>query len=88
MPLYAYECDVCHYEFERQQSFTDEPVRICPNCGEPSARRLIMPVGIIFKGPGFYVTDNRKTSSNGKGSSSSSSSGSKSKKSESTTAKE
>lgn len=67
MPLYAYECEACHVEFERQQSFSDDPIRVCPECGAPSVRRLIKPVGIIFRGPGFYVTDNRKASGNGKG---------------------
>jgi putative FmdB family regulatory protein len=86
MPLYAYECEACHYRFERQQSFSDDPIKVCPSCGEPSARRLITSVGIIFKGPGFYVTDNRKAPSNGKGSSTSSSPASKPKKAESATA--
>ncbi|RME45052.1 MAG: zinc ribbon domain-containing protein [Chloroflexi bacterium] len=86
MPLYAYECEACHFEFERQQSFADDPIRICPNCGEPSARRLIMPVGVIFKGPGFYVTDNRRTSNNDKKSDSGRSPASKTKESESKTA--
>jgi predicted nucleic acid-binding Zn ribbon protein len=40
----------------------DEPVKICPECGG-DVRRLIQPVGIIFKGSGFYVTDNRAKSS-------------------------
>lgn len=66
MPLYAYECEACHTEFERQQSFDDDPIRICPECGEPSARRLITSVGVIFKGPGFYITDSRKALSDGK----------------------
>ncbi|HHS98596.1 MAG TPA: zinc ribbon domain-containing protein [Chloroflexi bacterium] len=61
MPLYAYECEVCGVRFERRQSFSDEPVRTCPECGGP-VHRLVQPVGIIFKGPGFYVTDNRSSS--------------------------
>lgn len=48
--------------FERRQSFSDEPVKICPEC-EGSVERLIQPAGIIFKGSGFYVTDNRSKSS-------------------------
>lgn len=82
MPLYAYECEVCHYEFERQQSFSEDPIRTCPNCGEPAARRLISPVGIIFKGSGFYITDNRKASSDGKGADTDRSSTAKSKETE------
>lgn len=62
MPVYEYECDSCSLRFEKVQRFSDDPVRICPNCGE-SVHRVIQPVGIIFKGSGFYVTDNRGKSS-------------------------
>lgn len=91
MPLYAYECEACHVEFERQQSFNDDPISVCPKCGEPSARRLITPVGVIFKGPGFYITDSRKAPGDGKGPNGKSSDGSTSpasevKKSEGSTA--
>lgn len=62
MPLYAYRCDHCGVQFDRHQSFTDEPLRICPECGEPALRKLYQPVGIVFKGKGFYSTDNRSPS--------------------------
>ncbi|HEC35235.1 MAG TPA: zinc ribbon domain-containing protein [Anaerolineae bacterium] len=62
MPLYEYECKTCGVRFERMQRFTDDPVRVCPECGG-EVRRLIQPIGIIFKGSGFYVTDNRSSSS-------------------------
>ena len=58
MPLYEYKCQECGLRFERRQSFTEEPVRVCPDCGG-GVVRLIQPAGIIFKGSGFYVTDNR-----------------------------
>ncbi|MGD2177266.1 MAG: zinc ribbon domain-containing protein [Anaerolineae bacterium] len=61
MPLYEYECTSCGVRFERRQHMDDEPVRACPECGG-SVHRLIQPVGIIFKGSGFYVTDNRSKS--------------------------
>ncbi len=61
MPLYEYECRKCGVRFERRQSFTDEPVRTCPECGG-LVQRLVQPVGIVFKGSGFYVTDHRSTS--------------------------
>lgn len=66
MPVYAYECKECGVRFDRRQSFSDEPIRICPEC-EGSVHRLIQPAGVIFKGSGFYVTDNRgsKTASGG-----------------------
>ncbi len=61
MPTYQYICTKCNAHFELRQSFNDESVADCPKCrGE--ARRLFVPVPIIFKGPGFYVTDSRTTS--------------------------
>ena len=62
MPLYEYQCQECGLRFERRQHFSDEPVKICPDCEGPVVR-LIHPAGIIFKGSGFYVTDNRAKSS-------------------------
>jgi len=60
--MYEYECQECGLRFERRQSFSDEPIKICPDCNGPVVR-LIQPAGIIFKGSGFYVTDNRSKSS-------------------------
>jgi putative FmdB family regulatory protein len=62
MPIYEYECSLCHHTFERKQRFDEEPIAICPTCSGKS-RRVINSVPIIFKGSGFYVTDHR-TSSN------------------------
>jgi putative FmdB family regulatory protein len=62
MPLYEYECKACGKRFERQQHFADDPVETCPECGG-EVHRLMYPVAIIFKGKGFYVTDNRKSRS-------------------------
>ncbi len=62
MPTYQYKCETCGIVFERKQHFTDEPLKRCPEC-EGRVRRVIHPVEIVFKGPGFYVTDNRKASS-------------------------
>jgi putative FmdB family regulatory protein len=59
MPVYEYECTVCDVRFERRQQMEDDPVRLCPECGG-EVRRLIQPVGIIFRGKGFYVTENEK----------------------------
>jgi len=58
MPLYAYKCKDCETIFERQQRMSEPPIRECPEC-QGSVRRLINNVGIVFKGSGFYVTDNR-----------------------------
>jgi len=59
MPTYEYECGSCHHRFERKQRFDEEPVAMCPKCGG-KARRVIHSTPIIFKGSGFYTTDNRK----------------------------
>ncbi|GAB4418091.1 MAG: hypothetical protein Kow002_04880 [Anaerolineales bacterium] len=61
MPIYAYRCESCGIQFERQQSFNDVPLRHCPECETDSLRKVIGPVGIVFKGSGFYATDNRST---------------------------
>jgi putative FmdB family regulatory protein len=62
MSLYEYECKACGVRFERRQLIADDPVKTCPECGG-EVRRLLHPVGIIFKGKGFYVTDNPKARS-------------------------
>jgi putative FmdB family regulatory protein len=61
MPIYVYQCDTCGMTFERHQHITDEPLHDCPEC-EGHVHRVIQPVGVIFKGSGFYVTDNRAPS--------------------------
>ena len=61
MPIYEYKCDSCSFRFEKRQGFDDEPVAICPRC-ERLAHRVFHPAPVIFKGSGFYVTDNRKAS--------------------------
>ena len=62
MPIYLYECDSCGVRFERMQRMSDDPLTDCPEC-EGHVHRVIQPVGIIFKGSGFYITDNRQVSS-------------------------
>jgi putative FmdB family regulatory protein len=58
MPVYLYECESCGERFEAKQSFADTPLTVCPTC-EGSIHRVIQPVGVVFKGSGFYVTDSR-----------------------------
>ena len=62
MPTYVYACDTCGAQFEQFQSFKDEPLRTCPACAG-AVRRVFQPVGIVFKGSGWYITDSRKSSS-------------------------
>lgn len=60
MPTYDYRCDACGATFELFQSIKADPARLCPECGEEKARRVIgKGGGLIFKGSGFYVTDYR-----------------------------
>jgi len=68
MPTYDYECTECGHTFEYFQPMSDEPLSDCPNCGGKVKRLIGGGMGIIFKGSGFYVTDNRgKSSSNNNG---------------------
>lgn len=62
MPTYSYACTVCDHRFDVRQSFTDEPLKDCPVCFDSSLRKVIHPVGISFKGSGFYKTDSRSSS--------------------------
>jgi len=62
MPIYLYECGSCGVRFERMQRMSAQPLTDCPEC-EGTIHRVIQPVGVIFKGSGFYITDNRKGSS-------------------------
>ena len=56
MPTYVYACDSCGSQFERFQSFKDEPLQTFPSCAS-AVRRVFQPVGIVFKGSGWYVSD-------------------------------
>jgi len=59
VPTYEYQCPACDCTFERRQRFDDEPVAFCPQCAARS-RRVFHSVPILFKGSGFYCTDNSK----------------------------
>ena len=62
MPIYIYRCESCGVQFEKHQSFTDEPLKNCPECSEPSLRKVLTPAGIVFKGSGWYATDHKSAS--------------------------
>lgn len=62
MPIYTYRCENCGIQFERTQKFTDQPLTRCPECNKKSLHKVYTPVGIVFKGSGFYSTDNRSSS--------------------------
>lgn len=66
MPIYTYRCESCGVQFERNQKFTDAQLTRCPECGKKSLRKVYTPVGIVFKGSGFYSTDHRSPSGSGR----------------------
>ena len=67
MPTYDYECTECGYTFEYFQSMSDELLQECPKCGGKVKRLIGGGLGVIFKGSGFYVTGNKKSSSTSAG---------------------
>jgi putative FmdB family regulatory protein len=70
MPTYEYECRSCGSDFDVFQSMSDEPLKVCPSCGNAVKRKISSGTGIIFKGSGFYKNDSRKSSSASSGDSS------------------
>jgi putative FmdB family regulatory protein len=64
MPTYEYACTECGHRFDVVQSFSDEPLTTCPECGG-ALRKVFSPVGIVLKGSGFYKTDSRTTGPKG-----------------------
>jgi putative FmdB family regulatory protein len=65
VPTYTYRCTACSHQFDIFQKFSDSPLTECPECGSP-VRKVFQPVGIVFKGSGWYVTDSRKSDSDAK----------------------
>ena len=61
MPTYEYACRSCDEHFDVVQSIGDDPLTECPSCGGP-LRKVFGAVGVVFKGSGFYKTDNRGSS--------------------------
>ncbi len=60
MPTYTYRCKNCNHQFDIRQRMSDDPLADCPECSsEKSLRKVLNSVGIVFKGSGFYITDNR-----------------------------
>ncbi|AUZ87640.1 FmdB family transcriptional regulator [Arthrobacter agilis] len=76
MPMYAYACKDCGHAFDIQQSFSDDSLTVCPECGG-SLRKKFNSVGVVFKGSGFYRNDSRDTKTSTDAGSSSASSAAK-----------
>ena len=66
MPVYTYRCTSCGVQFDQQQKFTDSPLTRCPECSKKTLQKVFQPVGIVFKGSGFYATDHRSPSGQGR----------------------
>ena len=62
MPTYAYACKDCSHSFDIQQSFSEDSLTVCPECGG-RLRKKFNSVGVVFKGSGFYRTDSRDAAS-------------------------
>jgi putative FmdB family regulatory protein len=60
MPTYQYACIACEHAFEAVQSFSEDPLTICPEC-KGEVRKVYSSVGVVFKGSGFYKTDSAKS---------------------------
>jgi putative FmdB family regulatory protein len=60
MPTYEYQCGTCGNRFEKYQSFSDAPIKVCPECGN-EVRKVYSAAGVIFKGSGWYINDSRKS---------------------------
>ena len=72
MPTYGYRCTNCGHQFEIFQRMSDEPLKVCPNCSQSTLKKVLYPIGVAFKGSGFYTTDykgaGKSSSSSGNGS--------------------
>jgi putative FmdB family regulatory protein len=62
MPVYTYRCENCGIQFDQTQKFADDPLTQCPECKKKTLHKVYTPVGIVFKGSGFYATDHRSPS--------------------------
>jgi putative FmdB family regulatory protein len=82
MPIYGYRCEECGDKLEVFQSMSDAPLKVCPVCGG-HLRKLLYPVGVQFKGSGFYTTDYKNGGARAEASKSSDGSSGSGEKSES-----
>ena len=57
MPIYEYACKQCGHTFDALQKMSDDPLRDCPECGQPELRKLVSAPNFRLKGGGWYETD-------------------------------
>jgi putative FmdB family regulatory protein len=61
MPFYEYRCDNCEYQLEALQKISDSPLVDCPQCGQPTLKKLVSAAAFRLKGSGWYETDFKKS---------------------------
>jgi putative FmdB family regulatory protein len=88
MPVYTYRCTNCGFVFDQQQKFSDAHLTRCPECSKKTLQKVFQPVGIVFKGSGFYATDHRSPSGQSRSSSSTKANESNGEKATTTTTSE
>jgi len=77
--MYPYRCTTCSHRFEKIQSFSAEPEKVCPKCGNETLVRPLTAPRLQFKGAGWYINDYAPKSSEGSSESSAESEPSESK---------
>jgi putative FmdB family regulatory protein len=65
MPIYAYKCASCGHAKDVLQRMSDDPLTVCPSCGQATFQKQLTAAGFQLKGSGWYVTDFRGGSSTG-----------------------
>ncbi len=61
MPIYEYRCEACGHHLEAIQKLSDDPLKDCPECGQPALQKQISAAGFRLKGGGWYETDFKKS---------------------------
>lgn len=62
MPTYEYQCNECNVNYDLRQSFSALTTHVCEKCNKGTAKRILHPPTVVFKGSGFYVTDSKNKS--------------------------
>ena len=59
MPIYAYKCSACGHAQDVLQKISDQPLTVCPQCGQSTYSKQVTAAGFQLKGSGWYVSDFR-----------------------------